>query len=44
MASSREERLFRGFWRCAQVPGAPALNAALLDEWARQQGLSVCRA
>lgn len=44
MASSREERLFRGFWCRAQVPDAPALTPALLDEWARQKGLSVCRA
>lgn len=44
MASSREERLFQGFWRRAHVPGAPALNPALLYEWARQKGLSVCRA
>lgn len=32
MASSREEKLFQGFWCRAQVPGAPALTPALLDE------------
>lgn len=44
MASSCEERLFRGFWCRAQVLGAPALTPVLLDEWARQKGLSACRA
>ncbi|MGN7877250.1 hypothetical protein ACTJKJ_27150 [Roseateles sp. 22389] len=41
MASSREEKLFRGFWCRAQLPGSPALTQALLDEWARQKGMSV---
>lgn len=41
MASSREEKLFRGFWCRAQFPGAPALTQALLDEWARQKCMLV---